>query len=143
MKLFATTLLVAFIASPAVALSIFSRIDGPEACPENLRIEVKPARHQPGLLTLSVVFRPYEPEPYRGRVGARAFLTVGTADRTLSQTGITLRQSKAEWVGTFDLHPAAFAHSKLSIGSSLHEADGMPTVGGGVTYEIALAGFLP
>ena len=34
-------------------------------------------------------------------------------------------------------------HSKFYLSTHLHEKDGHPTLGGGVLYEISLAGFVP
>lgn len=143
MKLLLAVVLVAFIASPVAALSIFTKIGGPRECPDNLQIEVKPAARAPGLHTVSVHFTPREFQNFDGTTGAVCILTVNTAETPVARVRVHFTKHRSEWSGSFNLHPSTFATSEVRISSHLIARDGLPIVGGGIIYEVALRGFLP
>lgn len=105
---------------------------------------------------------------YRGRVSVTALLELANAtEGKLARTSIEAdrdvygvhqgdpvltiakpdRESSSKEVEPlttfrFEIQKDLAAHSKLYINTSLHEKDGHPTLGGGIHYEIALAGFI-
>ena len=128
----------------ANALTLIQSIDSPAGCPDNLKITVKQDSRNDDLLEVFVSFTPHEPDLYKGRVAASCALTVKRAGETITRVRpIMTRQKGGQWRCRFALRKDCFDGSELGVGSMLHEKDGIPTIGGGENYEIALKEFAP
>ncbi len=84
-------------------------------------------------------------ELYKGRARAHAVLKIATAREQIASVvvqGSPERKSGRTWY-QFSVAPSAVENSELQLGVSLFEKDGTPTVGGGKSMQIKLAGFEP
>ena len=113
--------------------------------PDGLTIESKAGKD--GMIQFDVYVDAEEiahaDEAYKGRVKAHAVLNIATAE---AQVASVVVHGSAEGKRTsyqFRMAPSAAKTSELQLGVSLYEKDGMPTIGGGVSMQVHLAGFVP
>ncbi len=82
-------------------------------------------------------------ELYRGRIHANAIVQVADAAGAVASLAVQ-GTKEGKWTRyQVRLSPSAAKHSELQIGVSLYEKNGRPTLGGGVSLRIHLAGFVP
>lgn len=127
------------------AVSMLLTIDSPRQCPEGLTIKSKSVND--GMVDVDVDLDAeqiaHPGELYQGRVRAHALLNIAAGGQPVASVTV---QGEPEGKRTryhFRLSPAAMKASELQIGVSLYEKDGFPTLGGGVSLQIRLAGFMP
>jgi hypothetical protein len=123
------------------------KIYGPKDCPDGLTIKSKAT--DGGMIQFDVYVDPdaiANNELYKGRARANAVLQVATAREPVASVVV---QGSPEGKGgrrtwyQFSVAPSAAKTSELQLGVSLHEKDGMPTLGGVHHMQIHLAGFGP
>jgi hypothetical protein len=119
-------------------------IHSPKECPEGLTIKSK---LNDGMIVFDVDVDPekvaHAGQLYKGRVRADAFLNIGTPEQ---QVAFVQLHEVAEGTRTlyhFRVSRSAARTCELQLAVSLYEKDGMPTIGGGVSIQIRLAGFDP
>ncbi len=143
----AALLLVLVATGPVHGFTRILTLAFPGELPEGLRITVGDASPEdPDLLTVRSVFEPTAPPSYRGRIRASARLTVSHPETGAILLGSPVAVNEREGgtvTATFRLARSAFEKTTLEWSTSLHEVDGLATVGGGVIYRIQLAGFRP
>ena len=126
------------------AVVMLLKIDSPEQCPEGVTISSK-ARD--GMIQFDVAIDPeqvaHAGELYKGRVRSSAFLDIVSGQEKVAFVSLDGNTEKNQTRYFFRLSPAAVKSSELQLGVSLYEKDGHPTVGGGVSLQIKLAGFEP
>jgi hypothetical protein len=119
-------------------------IHSPEECPDGLIIKSK---FSDGMLVFDVEVDREEVahagELYKGRVGAHALLDIATPGQKVASVTLEGEAKGKRTHYQFRISPAAAKTSELQLGVSLYEKDGMPTIGGGVSLQIHLAGFEP
>jgi hypothetical protein len=114
-------------------------------CPDGLTIKSKAGKD--GMIQFDVYVHAEEiahaDEAYKGRVKAHAVLNIATAEAQVASVVVHgSAEGKRTWY-QFRLAPSAAKTSELQLGVSLYEKDGMPTIGGGVSMQVHLAGFVP
>ncbi len=120
-------------------------IRAPKECPDGLTIKSKTGKG--GLIQFDVYVDAEEVahagELYKGRVKAHAVLKIATAEEQVASVVVHgSAEGKRTWY-QFCVSPSAAKTSELQLGVSLFEKDGFPTIGGGVSMQIYLAGFEP
>jgi len=120
-------------------------IRGPQQCPPGFNVKTRAGSG--GMIDFDITVDAEEVAHagalYRGRVRPSAFLQIGSPEHPLASIAV---QGNTEGRSTryrFRLLPSAARISELQIAVSLYEKDGKPTIGGGVTLQVHLAGFEP
>jgi hypothetical protein len=85
-------------------------------------------------------------ELYKGRARANAVLIIATAQEQIASVVVhgspEGKGGRRTWY-QFRIAPSAAKTSELQLGVSLYEKGGTPTLGGGRSMQIYLAGFGP
>lgn len=124
------------------ALTIITALRSPGECPKHLQITAEPGAKDAKFVTVSVRFKPDEPDPYKSRVKADCHLSLIHNGETLFRSGLKTDKKDGFTTCRFRLHKDSMRESVLTVSSSLFEKDGHPTIGGGVIYEIPLKGWM-
>jgi hypothetical protein len=116
-----------------------------EHCPEGLTVKSKVGKG--GMIEFDVSLDAdkiaHAGELYRGQVGANAYLQIGAREQQLASVTVQGDKEGKQTRYRFRLAPSAVRTSELQLSLSLYEKDGLPTLGGGVSMQIPLAGFEP
>ena len=148
-KIIFAGILVAAALIPSLVLAdlILMKIDKPELLPTGLTIESKPGD---AAMTRFDVYVDADAlannELYTGRARSHAVLKIATAQEQIASVvvqGSPERKSGGRTWYQFSVAPSAIENSELQVGVSLFEKDGMPTLGGGKSMQVKLAGFNP
>ena len=122
-------------------------IRGPKDCPDGLTIKSKAT--DGGMIQFGVYVDSdaiASNELYKGRARANAVLKIATAQGQIASVVVhgspEGKGGRRTWY-QFSIAPSAAKTSELQLGVSLYEKDGMPTLGGGHSMRIYLAGFEP
>jgi hypothetical protein len=134
------------IARKADAVSILMTIEEPKQCPKALNIKAKAVNG--GMIDFVVKLDAEgiadAGKLYQGRVGEAAYLEIATSDQKIGSVNVKgQKQKDGNTRYTFRLARTAAQASELHIALNLFEEDGTATIGGGVSMEIHLSGFLP
>jgi hypothetical protein len=156
LKTVAAMLFVVSVAALAVLLLPVQRsnadimkhtIHGPKDCPDGLTIKSKATDR--GMIQFDVYVDSdaiASNELYKGRARANAVLRITTAQEQIASVVVhgspEGKGGRRTWY-QFSIAPSAAKTSELQLGVSLYEKDGMPTLGGGHSMQIYLAGFEP
>lgn len=124
-----------------------STIHGPKDCPDGLTIKSKAT--DGGMIQFDI-YVDADPiannELYKGRARASAVLKIATAQEQIASVVVhgspEGKGGRRTWY-QFTIAPSAAKKSELQLGVSLYEKGGMPTLGGGRSMQIYLAGFEP
>lgn len=119
-------------------------IRAPKQCPDGLTIKSKANK---GMIDFDVYVDAEEiahaGELYKGRVGAHAILNIAMAEQQIACVVVHGGTEGKRTHYQFRISPSAAKTSELQLGVSLYEKDGFPTIGGGVSMQVHLAGFEP
>lgn len=136
----------AFIPALALGDLMLLKIDQPEQLPAGLTIDSKIG--DGGMIQFDVYVDAdaiANNEMYKGRARPHAVLKVATSREQIASVvvaGSFERKSGRTWY-QFNVAPSAVRTCEFQLGVSLFEKDGMPTLGGGKSMQIDLAGFEP
>jgi hypothetical protein len=120
---------------------------GPKDCPDGLTIKTKAT--DGGMIQFDVYVDSdaiASNELYKGRARANAVLKIATGQEQIASVvvqGLPEGKGGRRMWYQFTIAPSAARTSELQLGVSLYEKDGMPTLGGGRSMQIYLAGFEP
>jgi hypothetical protein len=138
------TALLLGASSQCFAFSMRLDIHSLKECPDGLTIRSKLSD---GMIVFDVEVDPEEVaragELYKGRVAANALLDVAVPGQKIASTTLHGETKGRSTRYQFRISPVAAKTSELNLGVSLHEKNGMVTVGGGVSMKIQLGGFEP
>ena len=141
----AVGLAASWIALPSLtALSRHSEISSPSQCPDGLTVKSKATE---GMIAFDVYVDAEaiaNNELYQGRIKAHAYLKIVGHDQ--GEVASLLVHGGTDKTAThyqFRLAEAAAKNSELQIGVHLFEEDGIATLGGSVSLQVKLGGFLP
>ena len=138
-----TFLLIAASCQCFADLMLFD-IRSPKHCPDGLTIKSKVSD---GMIEFDVAVDAEQiaqaDELYKGRIQANAFLKIATAEQQIAFVNLRETTEGKRTRYHFRISRAAAKTSELQLGVSLYEKDGTPTIGGGVSMQIHLAGFQP
>ncbi|MCI0541468.1 MAG: hypothetical protein L0Z50_40225 [Verrucomicrobiales bacterium] len=120
------------------------KIHSPKQCPDGLSIK---SEVNNGMIEFNVDMDAekiaHADELYKGRVKANAFLRIATAGQEIAWVNLHGATEGNRTRYHFRISASAAKSSELQLGVHLYEKDGRPTFGGGVSMQIALAGFEP
>jgi hypothetical protein len=141
----ATGLAVAVFISDADAITEIGDITSPKECGDHLKVTAE--RSADKLIRYVVRINPETVtsagQLYSGRVKSSAYLELASANENLASVAVEPQIAKRETEFRFRIAEHLAERSTLIISTNLYEKDGMPTLGGGVVYRIALKGFPP
>ena len=138
-----TLAFLAFAQSANADLMLF-KISAPKECPDGLTIKTKASN---GMIEFDVEVDAeqiaHAGELYKGRVRAHAFLNIATSEQQIAFVAVNgaLKGKRTRY--QFSISQSAAKTSDLQLGVDLYEKDGHPTLGGGVSLQVHLAGFEP
>lgn len=132
-------------ARKADAVTILMAIDEPKQCPKALNIKAKAVKG--GMVDFVVQMDAAAiADPgnhYNGRVREAAYLEIATPEQKIGSVNVKCQKQDGNSRYSFRLARIAAQASQLHIALNLFEEDGLAIVGGGVSMEIRLAGFVP
>lgn len=143
--IFRTAILAVFLglsSGTSNAELMLLKVDAPRACPPGLTVA---AKRVDGMIQFDVAVDAesvaHADEIYKGRVKANAILKLANADQQLASVTVLGAIEGKLTRYQFSVAPSAAKSSELQLGVWLHEKDGTPTLGGGVSIVIQLGGF--
>ena len=136
-------------ASIAIGNRSFADLEPPrqihslKECPEGLHVAATSTKGMIDVLIRVDPDKVEQNELYKGRAKATCHLDLFVGKDRVAYTQLQANAEDSQTVFRLKISETAASVSRLRLNTHLYEADGVPTLGGGKTFQIHLAGLIP
>ena len=131
------------ISLPATADLVVIQIHSHKECPEGLTVTARSANGMIDLIVRADANKIEQGDSYEGRIKATCHLDLSLNQKRIAYSELQGTPEKNDIVFRMTISANAAMTSHFDLNTHLYDANGLPTIGGGKTFRICLAEFLP